>query len=100
MWRNRAHQRSTPVKREAVIAGLASEGLALILGSAEAGSSAVVGPMPTDPVEFRKCARDLKALSTAKEREAVVAILASEGLAQVAVSCQHARRSFVPHCTF
>ena len=55
------------MKREAVIAGLASEGLALILVSAEAGSSAVVGPMPTDPVEFRKCARDLKALSAAKE---------------------------------
>ena len=55
------------MKREAVIAGLASEGLALILGSAEAGSSAVVGPMPTDPVEFRKCARDLKALSAEKE---------------------------------
>ena len=55
------------MKREAVIAGLASEGLALILGSAETGRSAVVGPTPTDPVEFRKCARDLKALSTAKE---------------------------------
>jgi len=55
------------VKREAVIAGLASEGLALILGSAETGSSVVVGPTPTDPVEFRKCARDLKALSAAKE---------------------------------
>jgi len=55
------------VKREAVIAGLASEGLALLLGSAEAGSSAVVGPTPTDPVEFRKCARDVKALSAAKE---------------------------------
>ena len=27
-------------------------------------------------------------------------IRASEGLAQVAVSCQHARRSFVPQCTF
>ena len=64
MCRHRAQQRSTPVKREATIAGLASEGLALILGSAGAGSSAVVGPMPTDPVEFRKCARDLKALST------------------------------------
>jgi len=37
------------------------------LGNAEAGSSAVVGPMPTDPVEVRKCARDLKALSAAKE---------------------------------
>ena len=56
------------MKREAVIAGLASEGLALILGSAEAGNSAVVGPMPPDPVEFRKCARDLKALSAVKEQ--------------------------------
>jgi len=46
MCRHRAQQRSTPVKREATIAGLASEGLALILGSAGAGSSAVVGPMP------------------------------------------------------
>jgi len=55
------------VSSKAVIAGLASEGLALILGSAEAGSSAVVGPVPTDPVDFRKCARDLKALSAAKE---------------------------------
>ena len=55
------------MKRDAVIAGLASEGLTLILGSAEAGSSVVVGPMPTDPVEFRKCARDLKAMSAAKE---------------------------------
>ena len=35
------------MKREAVIAGLASEGLALLLGSAEAGSSAVVRPTPT-----------------------------------------------------
>ena len=55
------------MKLEAVIVGLAPEGLALILGSAEAGSSAVVRPMPTDPVEFRKCARDLMALSAAKE---------------------------------
>jgi len=53
-----AHVQS--VKHKAVIEGLASEGLALILGNAEAGSSAVVGPMPTDSVEFRKCARDLK----------------------------------------
>jgi len=67
MWNHRAQDRSTPVKREAVIAGLASEDLALILVSAEAGSSAVVGPTPTDPVEFRKCARDLKALSAGKE---------------------------------
>ena len=32
--------------------------------------------------------------------EAAVAILASEGLAQVAVSCQHARRSSVPFFMF
>jgi len=39
MWRrHREQQRSTPVKREAVIAGLASEGLALISYSAGAGS--------------------------------------------------------------
>ena len=55
------------MKREAVIAGLASEGLALLLGSAEAGSSAVVRPTPTDPVEFRKCARDLNTLSAAQK---------------------------------
>jgi len=34
------------VKREAVIADLASEGLALILDSAEVGNSAVVGSHP------------------------------------------------------
>jgi len=34
-------QRSTPEKREAAVAGLASEGLALVAGSAGAGSSAV-----------------------------------------------------------
>ena len=39
----------------------------LILGSAGAGSSAVVGPTPTDPVEFYTCAQELKALSAAKE---------------------------------
>ena len=55
------------MKREAVIAGLASEGLAVILGSAEPGNSAVVGPMYPDPVEFRKCARDLMALSAGKD---------------------------------
>jgi len=63
----RAQQRSTPVKREAVIAGLASEVLALILGSAGSSRSAFVGPLTTDPVEFRKCARDLEALSAVKE---------------------------------
>jgi len=55
------------VKREATIAGLASEGLVMILGSAGAGSRAVVGSTPTDPVEFRKCARDLKTLSAAQK---------------------------------
>jgi len=55
------------VKRKATIEGLASEGLAMMLGSAGAGSSAVVGPTPTDPVEFRKCARDLKTLSAAQK---------------------------------
>ena len=55
------------MKHEAVIAGLASEGLALIFGSAEVGSSAVVGSISTDPVEFRRCARDLEASSAAKE---------------------------------
>ena len=50
-----------------MVLSLASEGLALILGSAEVGSSAVVGPTTTDLVEFRKCARNLKALSAGKE---------------------------------
>jgi len=67
------------VKHEAAVTGLASEGLALVAGSAGAGSalvfsgsalvfsSTVVGPTPADLVEFRKCARDLKSLSAAKE---------------------------------
>ena len=61
------------MKREATIVGLASEGLVMISGSAGAGSSAVVGPTPTDPVEFRKCARDLKTLSAAKAPNYVLA---------------------------
>jgi len=64
---DRAQQRSTPVKREAAVAGLASEGLALVSGSAGAGNNTVVVPTPTDPVEFRKSTRDLKALSASKE---------------------------------
>ena len=52
------------MKREAAIAGLASEGLALISGSAGAGINVVVGPTPADPVEFRKCARDVKAFES------------------------------------
>jgi len=49
------------------MAGLTSEGLALISGSAGEGSSAVVGSTPTDPVEFCKCARDLMTLSAARK---------------------------------
>ena len=55
------------MKREAEVAGLASEGLTLVADSAGVGNSAVVGPTPTDPVEFRKCARDLKMLSGEKK---------------------------------
>jgi len=55
------------VKREAAVAGLASEGLAVVSGSAGGSSSAVVVPIPMDPVEFRKSTRDLKALSAGKE---------------------------------
>jgi len=54
------------VKREAAIAGLASEGLARILGSAGTGNSVVVGPTPTDPAGIRRCARDLKTWSAVK----------------------------------
>ena len=67
MWRHRVHQRSTLVKREGAVAGLVSEGLALVSGSAGTGSSTVVVPTPMDPLEFRKSTRDLKALSAAKE---------------------------------
>ena len=45
------------------MAGLASQGLALVSVSAGAASSMVVVPTPTDPEEFRKSTRDLKALS-------------------------------------
>jgi len=55
------------VKRETTITGLVSEGLALISGSAGAGSNTVMGPTPTDPVEFRKCAQDLKTLSAVQK---------------------------------
>jgi len=62
-----------------------------------------VGPTPTDPVEFRKCARDLNTLSAAQKHTneergggddpGVRRPGAGRGL-----SCQHARTSFVPHC--
>jgi len=55
------------VKCEAAIAGLASEGLVRISGSAGTGSSVVVGPTPTDPAGIRRCARDLKTWSAAKK---------------------------------
>jgi len=54
------------MKREAAVADLAAEGLALVSGSAGAVSSVVVVPTPTDPEEFRKSTRDLKALSAEK----------------------------------
>ena len=101
MWRHSAQQRITPVKREATIAGLASEGLALISDSAGTGSSAST---PTDPVEFRKCARDLKTLSAARkhtnEERGGSRDPGVRRPAQVAVSCQHARRSlFLSTCS-
>ena len=55
------------MKREAVVAVLASEGLALVSVSARTASSVVVVPTPTDPMEFRKSTRDLKARSAANE---------------------------------
>jgi len=88
------------VERGATIADLASEFLARESGIAEVGSSVVVVPTPTDPAGIRTSARGSRTWSAVKytpmKGEAAVAILASEGLAQVAVSCQHARRSFVP----
>jgi len=51
------------MKREALVAVLGSEGLALVSVSAQTASSVVV----TDPMEFRKSTRDLKAQSAAKE---------------------------------
>ena len=56
-----------PMKREAAVAGLASEGLALVSGSAGAASSVVVVPTPADPVEFCKSTRDSEPQSAAKE---------------------------------
>jgi len=53
------------VKREATIAGLASEGLALISGSAGAGISAVMGPTPADPVEMN-CRQESQILAPKK----------------------------------
>ena len=81
------------MERGATIADLVSEFLARESGSAEAGSSVVVVPTPTDPAGIRTSARGLRTWSAAKKHtkkhkgEAVVAILASGGLAQVAVSC-------------
>ena len=55
------------MKREAAIAGLASEGLARISGSAGTGNSVVVVPTPTDPAGIRRCARDLKTWNATKK---------------------------------
>ena len=67
MRRHGAQQKNTPMKREAVVAVLVSEDLALFSVSARTVDSVVVVPTPTDPVEFRKSTRDLKALSAEKE---------------------------------
>jgi len=48
MWRHRAQQRSTPVKRETAVVGLASEALALVSGSAGAGSSALFAGLASE----------------------------------------------------
>ena len=50
-----------------MVLSLASEGLALISDNTGTGNSAVVGPTPTDPAEFRKCAQDLKTLSAVRK---------------------------------
>jgi len=67
MRRHGAQQKNTPMKRKAVVAVLASEGLALVSVSARTTSSVVVVPTPTDPMEFHKITRDLKARSAEKE---------------------------------
>ena len=81
--------RACTVKRGATIADLASEFLARMSGSAGEGRSVDVIPTPTDPAGIRRCARDSKTCSATKkhtnEEQGAVAILASEGLAQVAV---------------
>ena len=55
------------MERGATIADLVSEFLARESGSAEAGSSVVVVPTPTDPAGIRKSARGLKTWSAAKK---------------------------------
>ena len=55
------------MQREAVVAVLVSEGLALVAVSAGTTSSVVVVPTPTDPMGFRKSTQDVEALSAAKE---------------------------------
>ena len=98
-------QKDRPVEREVSIADLAAEFLARESGSAETGKGVVVVPTPHGSSGDPGSARGLKSWSAAGKSapmkgEAAVAILASEGLAQVAVSCQHARRSFVPLICF
>ena len=55
------------MERGATIADLASEFLARMSGSAEAGISVVVVPTPTNPAGIRRCARDLRTWSAAKK---------------------------------
>jgi len=48
MWGHRAQQRNIPVKREAAVAGLASEGLVLFSGSVGAGSSTLFASLASE----------------------------------------------------
>ena len=84
------------MEREVTIADLASKFLAQEAGSAEAGNSWSWSLRPSDPAGIPAGGRGLRSWSAGKKstqvkREATVAILASECLAQVAVSCQHAQ---------
>ena len=97
------------------IQSVASEGLAGLrwqlectqlefLESARTASSVVVVPTPRTQWGSSRVreisGHQAQPKNTPMKREAAVTILASEGLALVSVSRQHARRSFVPQCTF
>ena len=89
---------SSSVKREAVIAGLASEGLALLLGSAEAGSRAAYAygssGVPKVCARFEGVERSKRVHN--EERGGG----RDPGVRRPGVGrgrSQHARRSFVPH---
>jgi len=110
-----AQEKNTPMRCETAVAILASEVLALVYVSRQQAPALLeTSARPSDarPASATSrfsgvllcCALCLHISRTFAEpngvrrRRAVVTILASEGLAQIAVSCQHARRSFVPQC--